>query len=117
MQETLRLIPGLSKERLEDEIAFLARGGEAFRRALGFYLLDMQDRRVYQDFGCSSVHHYAEARLKLEPRSTRELLRVCRRLEELTELDGAFGRGEIVWSAVREIQRTLLSSWSGRWRT
>jgi Holliday junction DNA helicase RuvB len=115
VENTLRLIRGLPRERLLKEIFFHHRNGEASRRALAFYLLDLSERREYRALGYRSAAHFAAENLDLERDEAREHLRVAAALEELPLLDGAFSRGELGWSKVRELARVATAETESEW--
>src|SRR2546428_11797209 len=80
---TIKLIAGLPTKRLVKTIRYHPRHGEASRRALAFYLLDMDRRGEHKSVRCSSTVQFAVNDLQLELREAGELLRVARALEEL----------------------------------
>ena len=90
MKRTLKLIPGLPTKKLLAAIREHLRGGDTARRALAFYLLEMEKGGGYQSVGHSSTVNYAEGDLGLKRREARDLLRIARALEELKAIDGAF---------------------------
>ena len=98
MKRTLRLIPGLPTKKLLAAIREHLRGGDAERRALAFYLGEMETRREYQSVGHPSTVHYAEKDLGLKRREARELVRIGRALDGLKEISRAFDAGGIGWS-------------------
>ena len=60
MKRTLKLIPGLPTKKLLAAIREHLRGGDTARRALAFYLLEMEKGGGYQSVGHSSTVNYAE---------------------------------------------------------
>ena len=115
MNSQVELVRGLPRKLLLQRIFHHMRNGEVAKRALGFYLLDMEERREYQALGYSSTVHFAEVKLGLSPKETRELIRISRRLEELVEIDRAFTQGEISWSKVRELTRVAVRDTEEEW--
>lgn len=111
----MRLIQGLSEARLLHRIQRLNRNNGLGQRALGFYLSDFDQRRLYRKHGCSSTSQFALLKLQIPARKTRELLRVAKALEELPRLDRAFARGEVSWSAVRELTRVAVRDTEAEW--
>ena len=99
------LVRGLPLRKLTHKLQYYVRLGDASRRAVAFFLVEMHRRKQYQVLGYSSAVHYAVKALDLTKRQARELLRVGMRLEELPEIDRAFSHGEISWTKVREITR------------
>src|SRR5262245_18314182 len=99
----IRLIPGLPTKKLVKTIRYHHRHGEASRRALAFYLLDMQERGEHKSVRCSSTVQFAVQTLELELREARDLLRVAHALKDLPEIERAFGKGQIGWAKVKEL--------------
>jgi len=112
---TIKLIPGLPTKRLVKTIRYHHRHGEASRRALAFYLLDMEQRGEHKSVRCSSTVQFAVDALELDPREARDLLRVARALEDLPEIDRAFAQGQIGWSKLREMTRVATAQTEGEW--
>jgi Holliday junction DNA helicase RuvB len=115
VKRTLKLIAGLPRKRLLEEIHYHLRGGDVSRRGLAFYLLDMERRREHKAYGCSSVIQFSDEVLETAPKETRDLLRIARALEDLPEIDRAFGLGELSWSKVREITRVATAETEAKW--
>jgi Holliday junction DNA helicase RuvB len=115
VKRTLKLIPGLPRKRLLEEIYYHLRDGDASRRSLAFYLLDMEKRGEQQAVGCSSVVQFAEESLGISSKEANALLRIARALEELPEIDRAFSLGELSWSKVREITRVATPETETKW--
>jgi len=92
---TVELVQGLPRNRLIEKIHFHARQGDVHRRALAFYLVDLEWRGEARALGYTNAVHYARDALGLQERTARELLRVARALEELELLDQAIARAEI----------------------
>jgi hypothetical protein len=113
--DCLKLERGLPTKRLIEEIHCHARRGEAARRALAFYLRDMDERREYRSVGCGSTEHFAFAQLSMKARKVRELLRIDRALAQLPAVNAAFGAGELCWSKVREITRVAKPETEDTW--
>ena len=119
---TIKLIPGLPTKKLVGAIRYHVRHGEASRRALAFYLLDMEKRGEQKSVGCSSTVQFAVDDLELDVREARDLLRVARALEDLKppsnnpcEIDRAFAKGQIGWSKLREISRVATRETEVEW--
>jgi len=111
----MRLINGLSDERLLSRIKRFNRLNGLSQRALGFYLLDFDSRRLHLKYGFSSTAHFALMRLSISQKKTRDLLRISRALEDLPLIDEAFARGKIFWSAVRELTRVATRETEKEW--
>ena len=100
MQTTIELVAGLPRDDLLQKLYFHNRQGEISQRALGYYLLDMHRRGEFRP-GFRSAAHWAEEKLLLK-RADR-LVFIAKQLEELPAIDGAFSRGEVPWTKVREM--------------
>lgn len=70
----MHLNRGLTDEELVTQLTKLKGVRNGHEKELGFYLQDFDSRRLYKNYGCSSSHHYALARLQIPPRKTHELL-------------------------------------------
>ncbi len=101
----LNLCRGLAAREVDRRIALASRAGDVSARVLAFYLLDLAERRAYQELGFHSIEQYAETRYGMQPSTTREYLSVGRRLEELPSIDEAIRDGRLGWSKVRVIVR------------
>jgi len=111
----MKLVKGLSDEKLLSRIKRFLRITHVGERALAFYLLDFDQRALYKKHGCSSTVHFAYIKLKIQSKKIRELLRTARSLEELTLIDDAFAKGRLSWSAVREITRVAAKETEKDW--
>ncbi len=77
--------PGLTADEVCRRLARAARHEETGRRVLAFYLVEMDERRLYQATGHGSTAHYAEARLGLIDGASRSSVRVGAEVLELRE--------------------------------
>lgn len=109
------MLPGLPAEEVARRLARAGRREEVGQRVLAFYLVEMDERRLYQATGHGSTAHYAEARLDLDRRRTSELLRVGRVLLELTEVDRAFCAGRLGWGKVLVLARVAVAQHEEAW--
>lgn len=71
--------------------------------------------RAHERLGFASFVEYVERLFGYGPRVTKEKLRVAEALEKLPELSAALQRGELTWSAARELTRVALSETEGAW--
>ncbi len=99
--QAIRLRPGLDVKGLEDALVRSSRSFDVSRRALAFYLDDMQRRGLHQALGFSSAVHFARQRLSMSRRQARDLVRVGGALRELLKIDEAFCGGRLSWTKVR----------------
>jgi hypothetical protein len=73
--------------------------------ALLFWILEIDERKLYRELGCSSTYHYASRHLDLEPHSVAEAIRTGKALAGLPLLAEAYKTGELSPSKAREITR------------
>jgi len=106
---------GLPDEKLLSRIEHFAKACGLSERGLGFYLLDFDRRRLFKKYGFASTIHYAQGKLQITHKKTRELIRVARALEGLSLIDHAFSNGGVKWSAVREITRVAARETEKEW--
>ncbi|MEM7202231.1 MAG: hypothetical protein AAF628_18320, partial [Planctomycetota bacterium] len=82
---------------------------------MAFYLTDMERRRLYQLTGHGSTVHFAEAKLEMDARRTREYIQVGQTLAELDRVRDALVDGELSWSKVvgmlPVVQRETQAAW------
>ena len=99
---TIELIAGLPRQQLIQRIHYHQRQGEVSERALGFYLLDLDRRKMYRPLESTSV--WAQKNLPKQER-TDKLILLARRLEKLPQIRAAFDSGKVPWTKIREIAR------------
>ena len=104
MQNKLELIPGLPKRELVERLHYHQRQGEISDRAVGFYLHDMDKRKMYEPY--ENAAEWARNHLP-QPQRERpdKLILLARRLEKLPLIEAAFNSGEVPWTKIREIAR------------
>jgi hypothetical protein len=71
--------------------------------------------RLWRRFGMVSAADYMERVLGYAPRTANERLRVARALAELPEIEAALGRGELQFSAVKEVTRVATAETEREW--
>src|SRR6266540_3382520 len=108
---TVELFHGLPQKELVERIHFYRRQGEVAERALGFYLLDMQERGAYRPEAGAAQWAWKH----LDYKRADKLILLAKRLEELPEIDAAFSRGEVPWTKVREIARVAAPETEREW--
>ena len=111
----MRLTKGLGEEKLLSRINRYNRKCGLEERALGFYLLDFDQRGLFKKYGFSSTAHFALMKLQIPTRKTRELIRIARALDGLLLMDEAFAEGRLSWSAVRELTRVASAETEREW--
>lgn len=111
----MRLIKGLAEKQLLTRIRRFDRLAALGERGLGFYLLDFHVRGLFRKHGFASTVQFANVRLQLNRKRVYELLRIARALDELPLIDSVFAKGEITWSAVRELTRVAVRETEDEW--
>src|SRR5262245_24569808 len=111
----LALCPGLSAKEADRRIAQANRAGNVGARVLSFYLVDLCERRAYQELGFHDIVQYAETRYGIQPSTTREYLAVGRALEDLPLADEAICDGRLCWSKVRLLARVATPQTECEW--
>ncbi|MGV8124919.1 MAG: hypothetical protein AB2L14_34660 [Candidatus Xenobiia bacterium LiM19] len=113
--DSLDLRQGLSSEEVHRR-ALAARKlyGKA-EKALTFWIVEMDERKLYRDFGCSNVFQYASRYLSLGEHTIAEILRTGKALAQLPLMSEAFEKGQISSSHVREISRVATKDTEEYW--
>jgi Holliday junction DNA helicase RuvB len=113
--EGLDMIEGLSALEVQKRLVRCNRLDDISQRGLAFYLLEMEERRLHQQWGHSSTIGYAQAHLDLSPRRTRELLSVGRKLRALPAIEKAFCEQAIGWTKVLILMRVVSPEHEQAW--
>lgn len=113
--EALHLHFGLDAKALEKTILLHNRTHDAARRALAFYLDDMQSRGLHQSLGYVSAVQFARQRLDMSRRMARTLIAVGKHLRDLPLIDDAFCNGKLSWSKVRLLVKVATSEVEEAW--
>jgi len=113
--DTLDLKQGLPSEEVHKR-ALGARNlyGKA-QKALTFWIVEMEERKLYKEFGCSNVFQYATRYLSLGEHTVAEMLRTGKALAQLPLLSEAFEKGHISSSHIREISRVATEKTEQFW--
>ncbi|MHC9541559.1 MAG: HNH endonuclease [Vulcanimicrobiota bacterium] len=114
--DSMDLVQGLSSTEVHKR-ALAARKlyGKA-EKALTFWIMEMDERKLYKDFGCSNIFQYASRYLSLGEHTIAELLRTGKALAHLPLLSEAFEKGHISSSHIREISRVATKDTEEYWR-
>src|SRR5262247_2822188 len=95
----------LERNLRSDEVFRRLREAERYaavgERELGFYLLDVKQRRLCRDAACRDFPEFVRRKTGLSQKKARDLVRVAEALESLPGMDAAFAQEELNWSAVR----------------
>jgi len=78
--------------------------------------MEMDERKLYNDFGCSNIFQYATRYLSLGEHTIAELLRTGKALAQLPLISEAFEKGQISSSHIREISRVATKDTEEYWR-
>ncbi|MGH7893738.1 MAG: HNH endonuclease [Candidatus Binatia bacterium] len=80
------------------------------------WLREAERLQIWRPLGMVSALDYLERVLGYTPHVAKERLRVARALGELPVLTDAFARGELAFSAIRELTRVATRATESRWR-
>jgi hypothetical protein len=95
-------LPVFPKKELVEKIHFHQRQGEIAERALGFYLHDLDKRKMFRPY--EDAAEWARKHLPQDQRPDKLVL-LAKRLEKLPAIEAAFHSGEVPWTKIREIAR------------
>src|SRR6478672_10826977 len=79
------------------------------------WLREAERVQIWRELGMVNALDYMERVLGYAPRAGQERLRVARALGELPVLTDALARGELQFSAVRELTRVATPATEGAW--
>ncbi|MHC9538942.1 MAG: HNH endonuclease [Vulcanimicrobiota bacterium] len=85
------------------------------QKALAFWINEIDARKIYREFGCSNIFHYATTHLALGEHTIAEMVRTGKALEGLPLLSQAYEEGEISSTHVREITRVAIPETESFW--
>ena len=85
------------------------------QKALAFWINEIDTRKIYREFGCSNIYHYATTHLALGEHTISEMVRTGKALEHLPLLSQAYEKGEISSTHVREITRVATPETESFW--
>ncbi|MDJ0973540.1 MAG: AAA family ATPase [Planctomycetota bacterium] len=106
---------GLALDEVEAHLTQFARLNDAGQRGLAFYLVEMEDRRLWQETAHACTRDYAEDRLGLDRRRVGELITVGRKLLELPAIDRAFCEQRLSWSKLVLLMRVVVPEHEAAW--
>ena len=87
----LELKQGLSSEEVHKRALASRKLYGKVQKALTFWINEIDARKIYKEFDCSNIYHYATCHLSLGEHTTAELLRTGRALEKLPLLSQVSG--------------------------
>jgi len=85
------------------------------RYELACLLAPFADAKRYRALGFATIADYARVHLDLEPRETREMLRIGRRLPALPLVEAALASGELDWTKACEIAKVAGPKTEAMW--
>jgi len=85
------------------------------QKALTYWIVEMDERKLYRDFSCSNIFQYATRFLNLGEHTVAEMLRTGKALAQLPLLSEAFEKGQISSSHIREISRVATEETQKFW--
>ena len=92
-----------------------ARHRSALDAAEAFDLVRAEQMKIYIFFGFVTLYEYMERVLGYGPHAARERMRVARALAALPEVTAALARGDLTFSAVRELTRVATAETETAW--
>ncbi|MGV8121770.1 MAG: hypothetical protein AB2L14_18570 [Candidatus Xenobiia bacterium LiM19] len=113
--DSLDLKHGLSSEEVHNRALAARKLYGKVEKSLTFWIVEMDERKLYRDFGCSNVFQYATRYLNLGEHTIAEILRTGKALSQLPLLSEAFEKGQISSSHVREISRVATKDTEEYW--
>ncbi len=115
LNDGLDLVHGLSSEEVHKR-ALIARKlyGKA-EKSLTYWIVEMDERKLYKDFGCSNIFQYAARYLSLGEHTIAEMLRTGKALAKLPLLSEAYEKGQISSTHIREISRVAVPETEQFW--
>jgi len=111
----LDLKQGLSSEEVHKRALASRKIYGKAQKALTFWIVEMDERKLYKDFGCSNVFQYATRHLSLGEHTIAEMLRTGKALAKLPLLSDAYEKGQISSTHIREISRVAVPETEQIW--
>jgi hypothetical protein len=108
--------PSLDWRTVDRTLRGIARRRAALDVEEARWLYEAERLQIWRPLGMVSAIDYLERVLGYTPHVAKERLRVARALRALPALTGAFTRGELAFSAVRELTRVATPETETRWR-
>jgi hypothetical protein len=102
-------------QQIHQELARLARSKGALDAEEATWLAAAVRGSVHLRLGLGSMREYLERLFGYTPRVAKERLRVAESLQALPAMRQALARGELTWSAVRELSRIATAETEPAW--
>lgn len=100
---------------LDRRLRAYARQRSTLDAAESFDLVRAERLRIYAFHGCVTLYEYMERILGYSPHTARERMRVARALVELPLTSAALARGDLRFSAARELTRVATAETEAEW--
>ncbi|HEY0483144.1 MAG TPA: HNH endonuclease signature motif containing protein [Kofleriaceae bacterium] len=104
-------------QEIDRRLREYARHRAALDAAEAFDLLRAEQLKVHLSYGFATLYEYMERVLGYMPHAARERMRVARSLGALPATTAALARGELTFSAVRELTRVATAETEAEWLT
>jgi hypothetical protein len=108
-------IVGCDWREVDRTLCGLARQRAALDVEEARWLRAAERLKIWHEVGCISLLEYMERRLGYGPRAAHERLRVAFALEQLPGLEQALATGELPFTGVRELSRTMTPETEDAW--
>src|SRR6185503_5644887 len=112
VRKLVRNLPTKTVIRRVHESERMAAAGE---RELGFYLREVQRRKIYLEVSCTTFDQFIRNKTGTREKKAKELVGIARALEELPIIDNAFSDGLLYWTAVRAMVRVATPEDQQEW--
>jgi 5-methylcytosine-specific restriction endonuclease McrA len=88
---------------------------DAARKNAVIWFGEILTRKLYLEFGCSSIYHYASTRLGFSRARTAYFLRLCRSFDALPALKESVASGAVPWTKAREVVKVATPETESFW--
>src|SRR5262245_31308948 len=102
-------------QQVDQRLREYARYRSSLDAAEAFDLVRAEQMKIYIVFGYVTMYEYMERVLGYGPHAARERMRVARALTALPETTRALSRGDLTYSAVRELTRVATAETEDAW--
>jgi hypothetical protein len=100
---------------VEARLVAALRDLDAARQNAVIWFGEILSRKLYLEFGCSSIHHYARSRLGFSRARTAYFLRLCRSFDALPALKESVSSGAVPWTKAREVVKVATPETESFW--
>jgi hypothetical protein len=106
------LLPG---SEVEARLVSALQDLDTARKSAVIWFGEILARKLYLEFGCSSIYHYASTRLGFSRARTAYFLRLCRSFEALPALKESVATGAVPWTKAREVLKVVTPETESFW--